>query len=95
MRWVDPPEDLLFVQPSAIYKSLDSAVLFSNKEADMVSYQKVGGLHFLRVGSYGASVYMKKNTDYVIDYIITFIAGCAVGYLVGPALIDAVVKLVG
>ena len=60
----------------------------------MFSYQKVGGLHFMRVGSYGASVYVKKGTDYVIDYIISFTAGGVVGYWFGPALIDAVINLV-
>jgi hypothetical protein len=46
----------------------------------MYEVKMVGGLLFVRVGSFGGSVYVKRK-DHWIDLPVAFAAGCVVGLL--------------
>lgn len=46
----------------------------------MYEVKMVGGLLFVRVGSFGGSVYVKRK-DHWVDYPVAFAAGCVVGLL--------------
>ena len=54
----------------------------------MVDIKYVGGLLFVRVGSFGGSVYMTRR-DHWVDYPVCFTAGCVVG-LLGYAVLRTV-----
>ena len=46
----------------------------------MFEAKRVGGLVFVRVGSFGGSVYVTRRSHWV-DYPVCFAAGCVVGLL--------------
>jgi hypothetical protein len=46
----------------------------------MIEVKRVGGLLFMRVGSFGGSVYVTRRTHWV-DYPVAFAAGAVIGFI--------------